>query len=57
MLKAVVLLNIFVETDLFFRILWSVESLKEQHFIEIKILCEIINVFIYFVNLMYLFWK
>jgi len=43
-LKTVVLLNVFVETDTFFIILWWIESWKEQHFIEIEIFCIIINV-------------
>ncbi len=30
---------------LFFRILWWIESSKEQHLFEIEILCDIINVF------------
>ncbi len=46
MLKTVVLPNIFVEIDiLFFRIIWWIESSKEQHLFEIENLCNIINVF------------
>ncbi len=45
MLKTVVLTNIFVETDLFFRIHRWIESSKEQHFFKIEIFCYIINVF------------
>ncbi len=39
------LLNIFVETDLFFRILWQIESSKNIILFEIKIYFNIKNVF------------
>ncbi len=39
MLKTVVLLNIFVETDIFFMILLWIKSRKEQHLIKTEISC------------------
>ncbi len=48
MLKTVVLQNIFVETMInfyIFRILWLIESSKEQFLFEIEIFCNIINGF------------
>ncbi len=47
-LKTVVLLNIFVETMIFFplRILWWIESLKRLNLFEIEIFFKIINAFI-----------
>ncbi len=45
MLKTAVLLNIFVETQIFFKILWWIEISKDQHCFVIRIFCNIIIVF------------
>ncbi len=47
MFKTIVLPNIFVETmiHIFFSIIWSKESSKEQHLFEIENICNIINIF------------
>ncbi len=46
MLKTVVLLNIFVETNIYILIiLWWIESSKEHHLFEIEIYCNITIVF------------
>ncbi len=48
MLKTNVLLNIFVgkrDAFMFFRIIWWIEMSKEQCLFEIKIFCNIMNVF------------
>ncbi len=40
MLKSVVLLHIFVETDIFFMIILWIKSRKEQHLIKTEIICR-----------------
>ncbi len=45
MLKTAVLLNIYFLTMIYWRILWWIESSKEQHLVEIEIFRNIIDVF------------
>jgi len=54
MLKTVVLHN--METMNFFRILWWIETSKEQHLFEIEMFCNIISLLSLLINLMHPWW-
>ncbi len=55
-LKTVLLLHVFVETNAFLFI-WGIESFKEQHLFKIETFCNIINVLLsLFINVMHPCW-